>query len=113
MQDSMVGYRIIGRKCIWILEVLDENFKALTREMLKVGHGKSRGCKSGARVKSGRFLKGKKLEPCIKGRVRAGWAEKKMETAMAPHSSTLAWRIPWTEEPGRLPSMGSHRVGHD
>ena len=32
---------------------------------------------------------------------------------MAPHSSTLAWRIPWTEEPGRLQSMGSLRVGHD
>ena len=32
---------------------------------------------------------------------------------MAPHSSTLAWRIPGTGEPGRLPSMGSHRVGHD
>ena len=35
------------------------------------------------------------------------------EKAMATHSSTLAWKIPWTEEPGRLPSMGSHRVGHD
>ena len=32
---------------------------------------------------------------------------------MAPHSSTLAWKIPWTEEPGGLPSMGSHRVRHD
>ena len=32
---------------------------------------------------------------------------------MAPHSSTLAWKIPWTEEPGRLQSMGSQRVGHD
>ena len=32
---------------------------------------------------------------------------------MAPHSSTLAWKIPWMEEPGGLPSMGSHRVGHD
>ena len=32
---------------------------------------------------------------------------------MAPHSSTLAWKIPWTEEPGRLQSMGSLRVGHD
>ena len=31
---------------------------------------------------------------------------------MAPHSSTLAWKIPWTEEPGRLQSMGSRRVGH-
>ena len=31
---------------------------------------------------------------------------------MAPHSSTLAWKIPWTEEPGRLQSMGSPRAGH-
>ena len=36
-----------------------------------------------------------------------------LEKAMAPHSSTLAWRIPWTEEPGGLQSMGSLRVGHD
>ena len=35
------------------------------------------------------------------------------EKAMAPHSSTLAWKIPWMEEPGRLQSMGSRRVGHD
>ena len=32
---------------------------------------------------------------------------------MAPHSSTLAWKMPWTEEPGRLQSMWSLRVGHD
>ena len=37
----------------------------------------------------------------------------KSEKAMAPHSSTLAWEIPWMEEPGRLQSMGSLRVGHD
>ena len=37
------------------------------------------------------------------------WTEK----AMAPRSSTLAWKIPWTEEPGRLQSMGSLRVGHN
>ena len=35
------------------------------------------------------------------------------EKAMAPYSSTLAWKIPWTEEPGRLQSMGSLRVGLD
>ena len=35
------------------------------------------------------------------------------EKAMAPHSSTLAWKIPWTEEPGRLQSTGSLGVGHD
>ena len=36
-----------------------------------------------------------------------------LKKTMAPHSSTLAWEIPWTEEPGRLQSMGSLRVGHD
>ena len=36
-----------------------------------------------------------------------------MEKAMASHSSTLAWKIPWTEETGRLQSMGLRRVGHD
>ena len=35
------------------------------------------------------------------------------EEGMATHSSILAWRLQWTEEPGRLQSMGSHRVGHD
>ena len=36
-----------------------------------------------------------------------------LQKEMATHSSTLSWRIPGTEEPGGLPSMGSHRVGHD
>ena len=36
-----------------------------------------------------------------------------VEKVMAPHSSTLAWKIPWTEEPGRLQSRGSRRVRHD
>ena len=36
-----------------------------------------------------------------------------LEKAVAPHSSTLAWKIPWAEEPGRLQSMGSLRVGYD
>ena len=36
-----------------------------------------------------------------------------LEKEMATHSSVLAWRIPGTGEPGRLPSTGSHRVGHD
>ena len=41
-----------------------------------------------------------------------GW-EDPLEEEMAIHSSTLAWKFPWTEEPGRLQSMGSQRVGHD
>ena len=36
-----------------------------------------------------------------------------LEKGMVTHCSILAWRIPWTEEPGRLQSMGSQRVGHD
>ena len=47
-----------------------------------------------------------KLKNKVAVRLRSG-------KAMAPHSSTPAWRIPWTEEPGRLQSMGSLRVGHD
>ena len=39
--------------------------------------------------------------------------EDPLEEGMATHSSILTWRIPWTEEPGRLQSMGSQRVGHD
>ena len=39
--------------------------------------------------------------------------EDPLEKEMAAHSSILAWKIPWTEEPGRLLSMGSQRVGHD
>ena len=45
--------------------------------------------------------------------VRSLGQEDPLEKAMAPYSTTLAWRIPWTEEPGRLQSMGSQRVGHD
>ena len=41
-----------------------------------------------------------------------GW-EDPLEKEMATHSRTLAWKIPWTEEPGRLQSMGSQRVGHN
>ena len=42
-----------------------------------------------------------------------GFSRQESEKAMATHSSTLAWKIPWMEEPGRLKSMGSPRVGHD
>ena len=45
--------------------------------------------------------------------VRSLGQEDPLEKAMAPHSSTLAWKTPWTEKPGRLQSMGSPRVGHD
>ena len=41
-----------------------------------------------------------------------GW-EDPLEKEMATHSSTLAWKIPWTEEPGGLQSMGLQRTGHD
>ena len=41
-----------------------------------------------------------------------GW-ENTLEEDMATHSRIVAWRIPWAEEPGRLPSMESQRVGHD
>ena len=54
-------------------------------------------------VKQGRRVRGKESSE-----LKTEW-----EKAMAPHSSTLAWRIPWAEEPGRLQSVGSLRVRHD
>ena len=44
---------------------------------------------------------------------RSMGGEDPLKDSMATHSSILAWRIPWTEEPGGLQSMGSQRVGHD
>ena len=57
---------------------------------------------------------GKKHLPTMREtQVRSlGW-EDPLEKAVATHSSTLAWKIPWAEEPGGLQSMGSHSVGHD
>ena len=57
-------------------------------------NGKESACSAGAQVQS------------------LGW-EDPLEEGMATHSSILPWRIPWTEEPGGLQSMGSQRVGHD
>ena len=55
----------------------------------------------------------KRLSAMQETQVRSlGW-EDPLEKEMAAHSSILAWKIPWTVEPGRLPSMGSQRVGHD
>ena len=55
----------------------------------------------------------KRLPTTRETRVRSLDREDTLEKEMATHSSTLAWKIPWTEEPGRLQSMGSQRVGHD
>ena len=55
----------------------------------------------------------KRLPPTWEIRVQSlGW-EDPLEKEMAIYSSTIAWKIPWTEEPGRLQSMGLQRVGHD
>ena len=55
----------------------------------------------------------KRLPAMLETQVRSLSREDPLEKEMATHSSILAWRIPWTEEPGRLPSMGSQRVEHD
>ena len=55
----------------------------------------------------------KRLPAKQETRVRSLGQEHRLEQEMAVHSSTLAWKIPWTEEPGRLQSMGLQRVGHD
>ena len=55
----------------------------------------------------------KRLSPMLGTQVRSLGREDPLEKVMAPHSSILAWKIPWTEKPGRLQSMGLQRVGHD
>ena len=55
----------------------------------------------------------KRLPAMRKTPVQSLGREDPPEKEMATYSSTLAWKIPWTEEPGRLQSMGSQRVGHD
>ena len=55
----------------------------------------------------------KRLPAMREACVRFLGGEDSLEKEMAIHSSTLAWKIPWIEEPGRLQSMGSLRVGHD
>ena len=55
----------------------------------------------------------KRLPGMRETQVRSLGREDPLEKAVATHSSTLAWRIPWREEPGRLLSTGSQRVGHD
>ena len=55
----------------------------------------------------------KRLPTMQETRVQSLGQEDLLEKEMATHSSSLAWKIPWTEEPGGLPSMGSQRVGHD
>ena len=55
----------------------------------------------------------KRLPAMQETRVRSLGQEDPLEKEMATHSSILAWKIPWIEEPGRLQSMGSQRVGHD
>ena len=55
----------------------------------------------------------KRLPTMRETQVQSLGQEDPLEKEMATHSSTLAWKIPWTEEPGRLQSVGSQRVGHD
>ena len=55
----------------------------------------------------------KRLSTMWETRVRSLGQEDALEKEMAIHSITIAWEIPWTEEPGRLQSMGSQRVGRD
>ena len=55
----------------------------------------------------------KNLHAMQETQVRSLGQEDPLEEEMAPHSSILAWRIPWTEEPGGLQPMGSQRVRHD
>ena len=59
------------------------------------------------------MVKNLPMQETSETQVRSLGQEEPLEEEMATHSSMLAWRIPWTEEPGRFASMGSQRVRHD
>ena len=59
------------------------------------------------------YIYGSDGSAMLETQVQSLGQEDPLEKEMATHSSTLAWKIPWTEEPGGLQSMGSQRVGHD
>ena len=72
--------------------------------------GSWEGVQDGASLMAQRL---KCLPPMWETQVRSLGREDPLEKEMATHSSIFAWRIPWTEEPGGLQSIGSQRVGHD
>ena len=112
------------------LTCLLRNLYAGQEAVVRTGHGTTDWCQIGKGVR-----KGCVLSPCLFNLYaeyimrNAGLEETQaglkiagrnfsnlryaVEKAMATHPSTLAWKIPWAEEPGRLQSMGSRRVGHD
>ena len=79
------------------------NLYAGQEATVRTGHGTTDWFQIGKGVRRGCILSPRLLT----------YMESTVEKTMAPHSSTLAWKIPWTEEPERLQSMGSQRVGHD
>ena len=91
---------------------IPEHFTCLLRNLyagqeatVRTGHGKRTGALVAQRLKH--------LPAIWETWVRSLGREDPLEKEMATHSSVLAWRIPGMGEPGGLPSMGSHRVGHD
>ena len=69
-----------------------------------------------SRIINGAYFQNEELERNLKisqEEGKSGSLVTLVEKAMATHSSTLAWKMPWTAEPGGQPSMGSYRVGHD
>ena len=97
-----------------------ELFKTLKDDVVEVLHSichKFGRFSSGHRTGKGQFSfqsqKKGNAKDCSNYCIIALISHTSMEKALAPHSSTLAWKIPWIEKPGRLQSMGSLRVRHD
>ena len=109
LEETQAGIKIAGRNINNLRYADDTSFMAKSEEELKnlLMKVKEESEKAGLKlnvqtakmIQSHHFMANK-------------WGNT-LEKEMATHSSILAWKILWTEEPGGLPSLGSHRVGHD
>ena len=105
LDEAQAGIKIARRNVNYLRCANDTTLTAKREEELKSPSMKARASLVSQRVK--------RLPTMQETRLRSLGQEDPLEKEMATHSSTLAWKIPWTEDPGGLQSMGSQRVGHD
>ena len=107
LEEAQAGIKIAGRNINNLRYADDTTLMAESKEEVKSLLMKEESEKVGLKFNI------QKTKIIASGPIISWQIDGKLEKAMVTQSSTLAWKIPWTEEPGRLQSMGLQRVGHD